>query len=71
MQVDKNYYIATLRLSSNMTDFKTVMKDDGVQIRIAQHPDGTLKVQSILFPKDKYNNASAHISASLLEKFWT
>lgn len=70
MQIDPNYYVATIRSSTDMIDFKTVMRNDGVQIRIAKYTDGSLRVQSILFPRNKYTNASAQISANLLEDFW-
>ena len=70
IQVDPNYYIATLRSSTDMIDFKTITRDNGVQIRIAKFTDGSLKVQSILFPKEKYSSSSANITANLLETFW-
>ncbi len=69
IQTDPNYYIATLRESSNMYDFKTIVRDNGVQIRIANTSDGRLQVQSILFPKTKYNYGTANISANIIEKF--
>ncbi len=69
MTNDVNFHIATIRDSKDMTDFKTIINDAGVQFRIAKQFDGSLRIQSILFPKNKYSSISAHISANLLESF--
>lgn len=69
MQNDINFHIATIRDSNDMTEFKTVITETGVQFRIAKQLDGSLRIQSILFPKTKYSSFSAHISANLIESF--
>jgi hypothetical protein len=70
MNISQNFYIATFRAATDLTEFKTVTTDSGVQIRIVKYPDGSLKTQSILFPKDKYTLSSAKIHAFILEKSW-
>ena len=69
MYNDINFHIATIIDSKDMADFKTIVNDNGIQFRIAKQLDGSLKIQSILFPKNKYSSFSAHISANLIESF--
>lgn len=70
MGISTNYYVATLRNALEMSDFKTIVKNDGVEIRIAKSSDDKLRVQSILFPREKYTIGSARMSAILLENNW-
>lgn len=65
-----NYYIATLRLSDDMIDYKTITTNSGYSVRVAKCSDGSVKAQSILFPKEKYNIAQASIVASMLSNIW-
>lgn len=65
-----NYYVATIRNGSEMTDFKTLSTNNGYYVRIAKCSDGSLKTQALLFPKSTYTFVKAHISACILEKAW-
>lgn len=57
-----NNYVATIRPSQGMTDFKTIQLGE-VQARIAKDADGKTRIQSILFGRDKYTAESATIAA--------
>jgi hypothetical protein len=62
-----NYYISTLRLSKELTSYKTVEFGD-IYMRVGQTESGSLIVQSLLFPKSKYSFSKATIMANHLSK---
>ena len=70
MSIQPNYYRATFRPSSDMSDIRTVSTDDGYSIIVGKCSDGSLRTQSVLFPKEKYNIAQATIHAHFLERIW-
>jgi len=71
MSIQTNHYRATLRPSSDFSDFRTVTRDDSAySIIVGTDANGSWKVQSILFPKAKYNLAQATIQAYYLERDW-
>jgi len=70
MSIQPNFYRATFRPSSDMLELRTVSTDQGYSIIVGKCCDGSLKVQSALFPKTKYNAAQAHINAYYLERGW-
>lgn len=70
MSMQTNFYRATFRPSSDMLDLRTVSTDDGYSIIVGKCMDGSLRVQSALFPKEKYTIAQATINAHFLEKLW-
>jgi len=70
MSIQLNYYRATFRPSSDMLDLRTVSTDYGYSIIVGKCQDGSLRIQSALFPKDKYNLANATVNAHFLERLW-
>ena len=70
MSIQPNFYRATFRPSADMVEMRTLSTDQGYQIVAGKCPDGELRAQSILFPKQKYSLAQATISANLLENIW-
>lgn len=64
-----NHYRASFRPSLDMSDFKTVRLGD-MNVVIGRAPEGSLHVQSILFPKEKYSLANATIKAFMLERMF-
>jgi hypothetical protein len=67
MYDQKNYYISSLRASDQLTNYKTVEFGD-IYLRIGQTEKGSLIIQSLLFPKSRYNFSRAQIVAHQLSK---
>jgi len=63
MSIQPNFYRATFRPSADMVEMRTLSTDQGYQIVAGKCPDGELRAQSILFPKQKYSLAHGALRA--------
>jgi hypothetical protein len=63
-----NFHRVTFISSKNLTDFQTLQMGQGIQGIMGKSEDGSIRLQSVLFPRNKYSVNEATIKGFHLQK---